>query len=64
MDAWNDVATYETAFSICKPDLSLLLAGTPFLQRHSKCERMSGCNYSFMIEKGNSSNGCGWLQLV
>ena len=22
------------------------------LQKHSKCERMSGCNYSFIIEKG------------
>ena len=31
------------------------------LQKHRKFERMSGCNYSFIIEKGNSLNG--WLQL-
>ena len=28
-----------------------LLATIPVLQKHSKFERMSGCNYSFVIEK-------------
>ena len=28
------------------------LAEIPVLQKHSKLERMSGCNYSFIIEKG------------
>ena len=38
-----------------------LLATISVLQKHSKFERMSCCNYSFIIKKGNSSNG--WLQL-
>ena len=48
----KDVNTYQTAFIICNPDLPFLLAGISVLQKHSKCERMSGCNYCFMIEKG------------
>ena len=35
-----------------------LLATIPVLQKHSKFERMSDCNYSHIIGKrGNSSNG-------
>ena len=33
------------------------------LQKHIKFERMSGWNYSFIIEKGNSSNGSMQLNL-
>ena len=29
------------------------LAKIPVLQKHSKLERMSGCSYPFITEKGN-----------
>ena len=41
-----------------------LLAIILFLQKHSKFERMSGCNYSFLLEKGPfikwMADGCNW----
>ena len=38
------------------------LAKIPVLQKHSKLQRMSGCNYSFIIEKRviHRMDGCNW----
>ena len=33
-------------------ELLVSLTKIPVLQKHSKLERMSSCNYSFIIEKG------------
>ena len=57
--AGNDVVMKQTSFNICMPEtkevlqlLLDLLTTIPVLQKHSKFERMSGCNYCFIIEKG------------
>ena len=52
--AGNDAVMKQTSFNICMPEtkdvLRLLLV--PVMQKHSKFEKMSGCNYSLIIEKG------------
>ena len=52
MDAWNQGGI------IISISISIL-ATISVLQKHSKFERMSDCNYSFTTKKGNSLNG--WL---
>ena len=60
----------ELYFNLYMPETkevsSLITMISPYyksscLKKYSKFERMCGYNYSFIIEKGHSTNG--WLQL-